>query len=83
MKIYNGNLSKKFPKDIQVRSLIKLRMIDGSKCLEDLKNPPGNRLEYLKGVKQDLLSIRINDQWRICFRWEQNEAIDVEICDYH
>jgi len=60
-----------------------LRQIDASLTLEDLRNPPGNRLERLSGDRAGQWSIRINDQWRICFRWSNGEALDVEIVDYH
>ena len=61
----------------------KLRQLDASLTLDDLRNPPGNRLEALKGDRKGQWSIRINDQWRICFRWNDGEARDVEIADYH
>ncbi|MCU0576328.1 MAG: type II toxin-antitoxin system RelE/ParE family toxin [Desulfobacterota bacterium] len=61
----------------------KLQMLDSSASLEDLKRPPGNRLESLKGDRKGQLSIRVNDQWRVCFRFEAGEALDVEIIDYH
>lgn len=61
----------------------RLLILDAAEALEDLKLPPGNRLEKLKGDRAGQHSIRINDQWRICFRWSQNNAHDVEIVDYH
>ena len=64
-------------------ALRKLEMIRAAERLEDLRAPPGNRLEALHGDRAGQHSIRINDQWRICFRWEEGEAHDVEICDYH
>ncbi|MEO5611914.1 MAG: type II toxin-antitoxin system RelE/ParE family toxin [Sphingomicrobium sp.] len=64
-------------------ALRKLDLIDASAMIEDLRVPPGNRLEKLKGDRAGLWSIRINDQWRICFRWVDGEAFDVEIVDYH
>jgi toxin HigB-1 len=64
-------------------ALRKLRMLDAAEELSDLRVPPGNRLERLKGDRQGQHSIRINDQWRICFRWEAGNAYDVEIVDYH
>jgi proteic killer suppression protein len=64
-------------------ALRKLRMLDAAASLVDLKTPPGNRLEKLKGGRDGQWSIRINDQWRICFRWEDGDAFDVEIVDYH
>jgi proteic killer suppression protein len=78
-KIWNGEFSKKIPEYIQLRARQKLRMINNSIYLDDLKIPPSNNLEKLKGQ----YSIRINDQWRICFRWENFHALDVEIIDYH
>lgn len=82
-KIWNGLKSRAFPGDIQDRALRKLRQLDASQALDDLKNPPGNRLEILKGNRIGQMSIRINDQWRICFIWQDSEAHDVEIVDYH
>jgi proteic killer suppression protein len=63
--------------------LNKLRLLDAALTIGDLRNPPGNRLEALSGGRKGQHSIRINDQWRICFRWNAGEAIDVEIVDYH
>ncbi|MBD3267633.1 type II toxin-antitoxin system RelE/ParE family toxin [bacterium] len=80
-KVWNGQRSTKFPREIQDRALRKLRLIHAAQNLNDLRSPPGNRLESLKGV--DAMSIRINDQWRICFVWEGTDAYDVEIVDYH
>ena len=68
---------------MQRSALRKLLILDGAEHLEDLRVPPGNRLEKLVGDRQGQHSIRINDQWRICFRWHQGDAIDVEITDYH
>jgi proteic killer suppression protein len=64
-------------------ALRKLAMLDAAHRIEDLLAPPGNRLELLKGDRAGQWSIRINDQWRVCFRWEGNDAHDVEVCDYH
>ena len=64
-------------------ALRKLAMIDAAVALDDLRVPPGNRLEALKGDRAGQFSVRINDQWRVCFRWQEGEAWDVEICDYH
>lgn len=74
---------QKLPHDIQKRALQKLRMLNASNVLEDLKIPPSNRLEILSGDRQGQYSIRINDQYCICFRWLDNHAFDVEIVDYH
>lgn len=82
-KIFRGQVSKKFPKDIQRTARRKLIYLDDAEDLQDLLAPPGNRLEKLKGDKAGQHSIRINDQWRICFKWSSNKAKDVEIVDYH
>jgi toxin HigB-1 len=82
-RIWHGLTSRKFPTDIQQRALRKLRQLDASRAIEDLRSPPGNRLEALKGQRVGQMSIRINDQWRICFRWVEHDAHDVEIVDYH
>ena len=82
-KIFSRNYSKKLPRDIQRAAFRKLRMIDRSKTLTDLKVPPANRLEMLSGRRKGQYSIRINDQWRICFKWVDNNALEVEITDYH
>ena len=82
-KIWQGRSSRQFPADIQDRALRKLRQLDASQSVEDLRNPPGNRLEALKGRRAGQMSIRIDDQWRICFRWIDRDAHEVEIVDYH
>lgn len=82
-KIFRGQVSKKFPKDIQRTARRKLLYLDDAEDLRDLLAPPGNRLEKLKGDRAGQYSIRINDQWRICFKWSANKAKDVEIVDYH
>ena len=82
-RIWRGRRSRKFPGDIQERALRKLRQLDASLTLEDLRNPPGNHLEPLRADRAGQWSIRINDQWRICFHWSEGEAHDVEIVDYH
>ncbi len=82
-RIFNGYVSKKFPGDIQERALRKLRMLHAALNLQDLKNPPSNHLEKLKGDLVEYMSIRINNQWRICFIWKNLEVCDVFICDYH
>ncbi len=81
--IWQGQSSRKFPAEIQDRALRKLRQLDASRSVEDLRNPPGNRLETLKGSRAGQMSIRINQQWCICFRWVNGDARDVEIVDYH
>jgi toxin HigB-1 len=82
-KIWIGERVKRIPIEIQQIGRRKLRMINNSQDLKDLKIPPSNRLEKLKGKLKDFYSIRINDQWRIAFRWENNNAYEVEILDYH
>ena len=82
-RIWQGRASRKLPGDIQDRALRKLRQLDASRTLDDLANPPGNRLEPLKGGRSGQWSIRINDQWRICFRWDGHDAHDVDVVDYH
>jgi proteic killer suppression protein len=82
-KIFNRGYAKKFPTDIQRIALRKLRMLNRAENLNDLNVPPGNRLETLKGKRKGQHSIRINDQWRICFIWQEKDALNVEIADYH
>ena len=82
-KIWEGQTSRRLPRDIQERALRKLRQLDASMTLDDLKNPPSNHLEALKGNRKGQMSIRINDQWRVCFHWQDGEATEVEIVDYH
>lgn len=74
---------KKWSPELQKVALRKLRMLDAATEVADLRIPPGNRLERLKGDRAGQHSIRINDQWRICFRWSNGDAYDVEIVDYH
>lgn len=82
-KVYHGSFSKKLPQSIQRVALRKLIMIDNAGCLEDLRVPPANHLEALLGDRVGQYSIRINDQYRICFKVETNNFYDVEIIDYH
>ena len=82
-KIWNGTRSTKLPPDIQQIGRRKLRMINNSISINDLRIPPSNRLEKLTGNLKDFHSIRINDQWRILFKWEDSHALNVEIIDYH
>ncbi|MBR1635406.1 MAG: type II toxin-antitoxin system RelE/ParE family toxin [Lachnospiraceae bacterium] len=82
-KVYNQIFSRKLPHDIQRIALRKLIMIDNAGYLEDLKVPPSNRLEQLSGKRKGQYSVRINDQFRICFREDGNSFYDVEIVDYH
>ena len=82
-RIFKGQVSRKLPHDIQKTARRKLLYLHDAEDIRDLLAPPGNRLEKLRGDRQGQYSIRINDQWRICFRWESNRAFDVEIVDYH
>ena len=83
-RIWDGYRSRRYPPEIQLLALRKLRMIHAAVQLSDLRLPPGNRLERLSGNRSGQHSIRVNDQWRICFVWtEGNNAADVEIVDYH
>ena len=82
-KVFKGEVSKKLPSYIQQTARRKLIYLDEADDLRDPRAPPGNRLEPLKGSRAGQHSIRINDQWRICFRWKTPHAYDVEITDYH
>jgi proteic killer suppression protein len=82
-KIFHRESSRKFPHNIQQRAFMKLNAIDAAISIEDLRLPPSNRLESLKGKRHGQWSIRINDQWRICFIWRNGNAEKVEIVDYH
>ena len=83
-KIFNSEVSLSYPGDIQRTALRKLLLIDAATAINDLRVPPGNRLEKLSGDREGSYSIRINDQWRICFIWkDENNASEVEIVDYH
>jgi proteic killer suppression protein len=82
-KIFFREYSLKLPHSIQKTALRKLWMIDAAQLINDLRVPPANHLEKLKGNRHGQYSIRINEQWRICFKWQQNDAYDVEIIDYH
>lgn len=82
-RIWNREFSKRLPHDIQRLAFRKLILLHRSKSLNDLKVPPGNRLEELLGSRRGQHSIRINKQWRICFYWSNGNATDVEIVDYH
>jgi proteic killer suppression protein len=81
--IWEGRRSRRLPPDIQAAALRKLRLINNAKRLDDLRVPSGNRLEALRGERHGQHSIRINDQWRICFVWREGHAHQVEIVDYH
>lgn len=82
-KVWNGTRVKKLPNEIQNIGRRKLRMLNNSIDLADLRIPPSNRLEKLSGNLKDFYSIRINDQWRIIFKWNSGNAFEVEITDYH
>jgi proteic killer suppression protein len=82
-KIWNQEVSKKLPIEVQKVGLRKLFMINASIEINDLKIPPSNHLEKLKGNREGQYSIRINDQWRICFKWKDGNSFEVEIIDYH
>ena len=82
-KIFRGCYSRKLPQNIQRIAARKLEQLNAATVLDTLRIPPGNRLEALKGYRQGQHSIRINNQWRICFIWRESNAYDVEIIDYH
>jgi proteic killer suppression protein len=82
-RIFQREYSRRLPTDIQKTAFRKLRMLNRSSSVEDLRVPPGNRLEALAGNRKGQHSIRINDQWRICFVWRNGGAHDVEMVDYH
>ena len=82
-KLFLGKVSTKLPRDIQRTARRKLLYLDEAEDLQDLLAPPGNCLEKLKGNRAGQYSIRINDQWRICFDWTDDKARNVEIVDYH
>ena len=82
-KIFSRERSRRLPPDIQQVALRKLRMLNRAVTLEDLRIPPANRLEKLAGDRAGQYSIRINDQWRVCFEWRDRDAFNVEITDYH
>jgi proteic killer suppression protein len=82
-KIWHGEVTKRLPPAIQIVARRKLRMLNSARRLDDLRIPPANRLEALKGERKGQYSIRINEQWRLCFRWTEAGPADVEIVDYH
>jgi len=81
--IWSGRRSRRLPGDIQAIALRKLRLLNQGRTVGDLRIPPGNRLEALRGNREGQMSIRINDQWRICFVWTEGGPGNVEIVDYH
>jgi proteic killer suppression protein len=82
-RVFRRERSRKLPPDLQRTALRKLAILDAAESLGDLRLPPGNRLERLSGTRAGQHSIRVNDQWRICFRWANGDAEDVDITDYH
>lgn len=79
----NGDRARRIPSDIADRARIMIRRLEAAETLDDLRIPPGNRLEALSGDRAGQHSVRINRQWRLCFRWSNGDAYDVEITDYH
>lgn len=82
-KLFNRQFSRKLPPEIQRAARYKLEILDAAEQLDDLRVPPSNRLEKLSGDRAGQYSIRINKQWRICFKWRDNSSYDVEMVDYH
>ena len=82
-RLFSGERSRRLLPEVQRVVQRKLAMLDAAETLQDLRVPPGNRLEKLTGGREGQFSIRINDQWRICFRWQEGNVHDVEITDYH
>ncbi len=82
-RLFRREAVRRFPGDLQRAMLRKLVIVDSAEGLEDLRAPPGNRLEKLKGDRAGQHSIRVNDQWRICFRWRDGDAYEVALADYH
>ena len=82
-RVWQGNRSRRLPHNVQDSARRKLRMLNNAQSTEDLRIPPANRLEALKGNRRGQHSIRINNQWRVCFVWRDGEAYDVEVVDYH
>jgi proteic killer suppression protein len=82
-RVFKRRFSKKLPGDIQAVALRKLRMLNNAHAINDLRSPPANRLEKLSKDREGQHSIRVNDQWRVCFIWRDGDAYDVEITDYH
>jgi proteic killer suppression protein len=82
-KVFRRQFSRKLPHDIQRIARRKLELLDGAETLQDLRIPPANHLEKLSGDREGQYSIRINDQWRLCFEWRDSDAYNVEVVDYH
>ncbi len=81
--LFNRTVSRKLPQNVQLAARMKLEILDAAEVLQDLRVPPGNRLEKPSGKRKGQYSIRINDRWRICFVWQQENAYELEIVDYH
>ena len=81
--VFSGREVRRLPREVQTAARRKLKLIDAASSIESLRIPPRNRLEALRGERKGQWSIRINDQWRICFQWTQGDAFEVEIVDYH
>lgn len=81
--VFAGLEARRLPPAVQETARRKLKLIDAAPSLESLRVPPGNRLEALRGDRKGQWSIRVNDQWRICFRWSEGDAYDVQLVDYH
>jgi proteic killer suppression protein len=82
-KVFRRSVSRRLPQQLQRAALRRLLILDAAESLDDLRVPPGNRLERLSGKRSGQYSIRINRQWRICFLWKDGDALEVEIVDYH
>lgn len=82
-ELYETGRAKRFPSDVAKRAARKLEYVDLAKRLDDLRVPSGNRLHALEGDRKGQYSISINDEWRVCFRFEDGDAYEVEVCDYH
>jgi proteic killer suppression protein len=82
-RLFRRERVRRLPAELLRAMLRKLALVDAAEALDDLRVPPGNRLEKLRGSRAGQHSIRVNDQWRICFRWQDGDAYDVEIVDYH
>ncbi len=82
-RIFHREFSRRLPHDIQHRARIKLEVLDAAEVIDDLRIPPSNHLERLFGDREGQHSIRINRQWRICFKWREGDVYEVEIVDYH
>jgi toxin HigB-1 len=81
--VFHGLTSKRLSPSVLRAAMRKLLILDAAETLQDLASPPGNRLEKLRGSREGQHSVRVNDQWRICFRWERGNAYEVELTDYH